>query len=68
LGSRLVVADAVETKLCAWLSVSTFAGLVAYALLGATWIDSVAGFIIAWFAVREGREAWEGELDPDHEH
>ena len=62
MGSRLVIADATETKLCAWLSVSTFAGLVAYALVGATWIDSVAGFVIAWFAVREGREAWEGEL------
>ncbi len=29
--SRLVLADAAETKLCAWLSVSTFAGLLAYA-------------------------------------
>jgi divalent metal cation (Fe/Co/Zn/Cd) transporter len=60
LGSRLVIADAIETKLCAWLSVSTFAGLVAFAVVGATWIDSLAGFVIAWFAVGEGREAWEG--------
>lgn len=62
LGSRLVVADAAETKLCSWLSVSTLAGLVLYALVGWTWLDSVAGFVIAYFAVREGREAWEGEL------
>lgn len=62
LGSRLVVADAKETRLCAWLSASTFTGLVVYALAGWTWIDPVAGFAIAGFAVKEGREAWEGEL------
>ena len=62
MGSRLVVADAAETRLCAWLSVSTFAGLVAFAVLGWTWIDAVAGFVIAGFAISEGREAWEGEL------
>jgi divalent metal cation (Fe/Co/Zn/Cd) transporter len=60
--SRLVVADSVETKRCAWVSVSTFAGLVAHALAGWTWIDPVAGFVIAGFAVWEGKEAWEGEL------
>ena len=62
MGSQLVVADAAETRLCAWLSVSTFAGLVGFAVLGWTWIDAVAGFVIAGFAITEGREAWEGEL------
>lgn len=62
MGSKLVLADAAETKLCSWLSVSTLAGLVLYSLVGWTWLDSVAGFVIAYFAVREGREAWEGEL------
>lgn len=65
MGSRLVVADAKETKLCAWLSVSTFTGLLAYSLVGWTWLDPVAGFVIAAFAVKEGREAWEGELVSD---
>jgi divalent metal cation (Fe/Co/Zn/Cd) transporter len=59
MNSRLVVTDASETRLCAWLSVSTFAGLVAYAIWGWTWIDPVAGFVIAAFAVIEGKEAWE---------
>lgn len=63
LGSRLVIADAAETRLCAWLSVSTFAGLLAFSLFGWTWLDALAGFIIAGFAVMEGREAWEGEID-----
>ena len=62
LGSRLVIADAAETRLCAWLSVSTFAGLAAYSAFGWTWLDAIAGFVIAGFAVMEGREAWEGEL------
>jgi divalent metal cation (Fe/Co/Zn/Cd) transporter len=65
--SRLVLADAAETKLCAWLSVSTFAGLLGYALVGWTWIDPIAGFVIGAFAVMEGKEAWEGELvEGDH--
>lgn len=62
IGSRLMVADAAETRLCAWLSVSTFVGLAAYALVGWTWLDSVAGLVIAGFAVKEGREAWAGEV------
>lgn len=62
MGSRLVVADAAETKLCAWLSVSTFAGLLAYAVFGWPWLDAVAGFVIAGFAIVEGREAWDGEV------
>ena len=65
MNSRLVLADAAETKLCAWLSVSTFAGLLGFALLGWTWIDPVAGFVIAAFALMEGKEAWEGELVED---
>lgn len=62
MNSRLVLADAAETKLCAWLSVSTLAGLAGFAAFGLSWIDPLAGFVIASFAVREGREAWEGEL------
>ena len=62
LGSQLVLADAAETMLCAWLSISTFVGLLAFTFFGWTWLDSVAGFVIAYFAVREGREAWGGEL------
>jgi len=67
MNSRLVIADAAETKLCAWLSLSTFLGLLAFALVGWTWIDPVAGFVIAAFALKEGKEAWEGELVCDDE-
>ncbi len=67
LDSRLVIADAAETRLCPWLSVSTFAGLAAFNLFGWTWLDAVAGFVIGGFAVMEGREAWEGEIGCDDE-
>ena len=65
LQSRLLIADAAETKLCAWLSVSTLAGLIAYALFGFTWLDSAASLVVAGFAINEGREAWSGELACD---
>lgn len=66
-GDRLILADAAETKICVLLSVSTLLGLGLYAVTGLAWLDPVAGFVIAAFAVHEGREAWEGELveDPD---
>ena len=67
LGSdRLILADAAETKLCVLLSVSTLAGLVLFAATGQGWLDPVAGFVIAGFAVIEGREAWKGELVCGH--
>lgn len=64
-GDQLILADAAETRICVLLSVSTLVGLGAYALTGWTWLDPVAGFVIAAFAVHEGREAWEGELVED---
>jgi divalent metal cation (Fe/Co/Zn/Cd) transporter len=59
------MADAKETQLCAWLSVSTLAGLVAFYIFGWNWVDSVASLVIAVFAIMEGREAWAGELACD---
>lgn len=64
-GDKLILADAAETKICVMLSVSTLLGLGLFALTGAAWLDPVAGFVIAAFAIHEGREAWEGELVED---
>ena len=61
-GDPLILADAAETRICVLLSISTLVGLSLYALVGWTWLDPVAGFVIAAFAIHEGREAWEGEL------
>lgn len=66
LGSDpLILADAAETRICVLLSISTLLGLVIFTLTGAAWLDPVAGFVIAVFAINEGREAWEGELVGD---
>jgi len=64
-GDRLILADAAETRICLLLSISTLAGLGLFALTGAAWLDPAAGFVIAAFAINEGREAWEGELVED---
>jgi divalent metal cation (Fe/Co/Zn/Cd) transporter len=62
---RLILADAAETRICVLLSASTLLGLLAFAWTGQAWLDPVAGFVIAAFAIRVGREAWEGELLED---
>jgi divalent metal cation (Fe/Co/Zn/Cd) transporter len=65
LDDPLILADAVETKICVLLSVSTLTGIGLFTLTGAAWLDPVAGFVIAAFALKEGKEAWEGELVED---
>lgn len=66
-GDPLILADAAETRICVMLSVSTLLGVGLYQLTGAAWLDPVAGFVIAAFAVHEGREAWAGELVEDED-
>jgi divalent metal cation (Fe/Co/Zn/Cd) transporter len=61
LGSRALRADAVEAITCGWLSFVAVVSLVAQALFGFWWIDSVGSLAIVWLLVREGREAWNGE-------
>ncbi len=59
LGSKTLVADAAETLLCAALSAVLLTGLGLNALFGWWWADPVAALLIAGWAVREGRDAWE---------
>jgi divalent metal cation (Fe/Co/Zn/Cd) transporter len=66
-GDQLILADAAETRICVLLSISTLLGLSLFAVTGASWLDPVAGFVIALFAIHEGREAWEGELAEDYD-
>ena len=68
LGDPLILADAAETRICVLLSVSTLLGVGIFTVTGAWWLDPVAAFVIAAFAIHEGREAWEGELAHDHDH
>lgn len=65
LHSSLVTADAAETILCATLAATTLLGLALFAAFGWWWADPAAALAVAWLAVREGREAWHGELACD---
>ena len=58
LDSRALRADAHETIVCAWLSLTTLAGLVLNAVLGWWWADPVAALAMLPLIVREGIEAW----------
>ena len=61
LGSATAIADSRQTLICAYLSVALLIGLGLNAWLGWWWADPLAALFIAGFAVREGREAWNGD-------
>jgi divalent metal cation (Fe/Co/Zn/Cd) transporter len=60
LRSGALRADAYETLTCAWLSLTTLAGLVLNAALGWWWADPFAALAIIPLVVREGIEGWRG--------
>jgi divalent metal cation (Fe/Co/Zn/Cd) transporter len=62
LGSASAVADSKQTLLCTYLSAAVLAGLVLNAALGWWWADPIAALVLAVLALREGREAWRGDL------
>lgn len=63
MGSRVVLADAVETWLCTYLSAIVLGGLVLNAAFGWWWADPVAALGVGHLALREGLEAWRGDED-----
>ncbi len=62
LRNPLLLADSAETLLCATLAATTLLGLALFAAFGWWQADPIAALAVAWFAIREGREAWHGEL------
>ncbi|MEV7527666.1 cation diffusion facilitator family transporter [Agrococcus sediminis] len=62
LGSRSVQADAKQLLVCTYLSAAVLVGLLANSLFGWWWADSLAALVVAGLAVREGIEAWRGDL------
>lgn len=61
LGSRAVVADAAQTRLCAVLSGVLLVGLGLNAVLGWWWADPSAGLAIAGLAGVEAASTWRAE-------
>ena len=62
LGSRTAVADSKQTLLCTYLSAVLLVGLVLNSTLGWWWADAAAALVIAGIAVREGINAWKGDI------
>lgn len=67
LDSKSVVADAKQLILCVYLSGAVFLGLLLNSLLGWWWADSAAALIVAVLAIREGIEAWRGDVESPFE-
>lgn len=65
LGSRALEADSFQTTACWWLSVIVLVGIGLNALFGWWWADPVAAIGMGYFLVREGREAWKGDICDD---
>lgn len=61
LGSAATKGEGRQNMLCAYLAGALLIGLVGNAWLGAWWLDPAVGLLIAFVAVREGRDAWRGE-------
>jgi len=61
LGSAATRAEGAQNMLCAYLSLAVLAGLLGNTLAGWWWLDPLAALLIAYVALREGREAWRGE-------
>lgn len=67
LRSRSVQADAKQLLLCIYLSGTVLIGLLANSLFGWMWADSVAALVVAVLAIREGIEAWRGDVESPFE-
>ncbi len=65
LGSAATAGDAAQSWLCAIGAAAVLLSILANAALGWWWLDPIAGLGIAAIAVREGRQAWAGEVGGD---
>ena len=62
LGSAATAGDAAQSWLCALIAAGALVSILANAALGWWSLDPIIGVGIAGLAVREGREAWAGEV------
>jgi divalent metal cation (Fe/Co/Zn/Cd) transporter len=65
LSSAATAGDAAQSWLCAIAAGAVLLSILANGALGWWWLDPIAGLGIAALAVREGREAWAGEVCAD---
>ena len=65
LTSAATAGDAAQSWLCAITAAAALMSILANAALGWWWLDPIAGLGIAGLAIREGRQAWAGEVCGD---
>ena len=65
LGSAATAGDAAQSWLCALSAAAVLLSILVNAASGWWWLDPIVGLGIAGLAVREGREAWAGEVCGD---
>lgn len=65
LGSAATAGDAAQSWLCALSAGAVLASILANAAFGWWWLDAIVGLGIAGLAIREGQEAWAGEICAD---
>lgn len=65
LGSVATRGEGRQNMLCAYLAGALLVGLLGNALAGAWWLDPIVGLLIAAVAVKEGVDAWRGEVCAD---
>lgn len=61
LGSAATAGEGAQNMLCAYLAAGVVVGLLANTVFGLWWLDPAVALAIGAVAVKEGREAWEGE-------
>jgi divalent metal cation (Fe/Co/Zn/Cd) transporter len=61
LGSTATAGEGTQNVLCGIQAAAVLVGLAANAAVGAWWLDPLIGLFIAFVAVKEGRDAWQGE-------
>jgi divalent metal cation (Fe/Co/Zn/Cd) transporter len=65
LGSAATAGDAAQSWLCAISAAAVLLSILGNAALGWWWLDPIVGLGIVGLAVREGRDAWAGEVCGD---
>lgn len=61
VGSRATAGEGTQNLLCAAQALAVLVGLGVRAATGVTWVDPVIALVLAAWAVKEGRTAWQGE-------
>lgn len=61
LGNPVLMAEAHVTLVDAALAAAVLVGLILNALVGWWWADPLAGLVIVYYGIEEGRAAWHGE-------